>query len=250
MIGQRLELSAERRDGTEFPIELTITRIESKGASMFTGYLRDITERKKAEHRLAAQYAVTRALAESNTISEGASKILQAVCESLGWEYGSLWTVDRGSNVLRCSQVWQALSAQAGEFESASRELAFAPGVGLPGRVWNDRQAVWIADVVEDTNFPRSATATRVGLHGACAFPITFRSEILGVVEFLSRSIREPDPELLAMMVTIGSQVGQFIERRRVEDALGLSEEQLRQSQSSKQSASSQVASPTILIIC
>jgi PAS domain S-box-containing protein len=230
VLGQRLELSAERRDGTEFPIELTITRIELNGAPMFTGYLRDITERKKAENRLSAQYAVTRALAESNTISEGASKILQAVCESLGWEYGSLWTVDSSANVLRCSQTWQSLGAED-EFESVSRESVFAPGIGLPGTVWNNSQPLWIADVVEDTNFPRSSIAARVGLHGACAFPIWFRSQILGVVEFLSRSIREPDPDLLAMMVTVGSQIGQFIERKRVEEALSESEEQLRQSQ-------------------
>lgn len=231
VLGQRLELSAERRDGTEFPIELTITRIESKGAPMFSGYLRDITERKKAENRLSAQYAITRALAESNTITDGASKILQAVCESLGWEYGSLWTVDRGANVLRCSQVWQAPGAEADEFESVSRQSVFTTGIGLPGRVWNDGQPAWIADLAEDTNFPRSSIAAKVGLHGGCAFPIRFRSEILGVMEFFSRSIREPDPELLAMMVTIGSQIGQFIQRKRVEEALGESEEQLRQSQ-------------------
>ena len=231
VMGQRLELSAQRSDGTEFPVELTITGIELKGAPMFTGYLRDITERRKAENRLSAQYAVTRALAESNTISDGASKILQAVCESLGWEYGSLWTVDHRSNLLRCSQVWQAPGTKAHEFEIASHQLVFAPGIGLPGRVWKDSQPLWIADVVEDTNFPRSANAARAGLHGACAFPIRFRSKILGVVEFLSRSIREPDPDLLAMMVTIGSQIGQFIERKRVEEALDESEEQLRQSQ-------------------
>jgi PAS domain S-box-containing protein len=231
VLGQRLELSAERNDGTELPVELTITRIESRGGSMFTGYLRDITDRKKAENRLSAQYAVTRALAESNTIDEGAAKILQAVCESLGWEYGALWTVDRGANVLRCSQIWQSQSAETGEFENSSRQLEFAPGIGLPGRVWKSSQPLWIADVVGEPNFPRSSAAARVGLHGACAFPIRFRSQILGVVEFFSRSIREPDPELLAMMITIGSQIGQFIERKRVETALSESEEQLRQSQ-------------------
>jgi two-component system cell cycle sensor histidine kinase/response regulator CckA len=231
VIGQRLELSAAHRDGTEFPIELTITKIESTGAPLFTGYLRDITERKRAENRLSAQYTVTLALAESNTIDEGASKILQAICESLDWEYGSLWTVDRSPNVLRCSQVWQALGAAADEFEAVSRGSVFAPGAGLPGRVWNDSKAVWIADVVEDPNFPRSITAAKVGLHSACAFPIRFHSETVGVVEFLSRSIREPDPDVLAMMVTIGSQIGQFLGRKRVEDALRESEEQLRQSQ-------------------
>lgn len=231
VLGQRLELSAQRRDGLEFPIELTITRIESKGPPMFTGYLRDITVRRRAENRLSAQYAVTRALAESNTISEGASKILQAVCESLGWEYGSLWTVDRAANVLRCSQVWQDSGADTDVFKTASRQFTFAPGKGLPGRVWQEGEPAWIADVADDVNFPRFAVAAKAGLHGGCAFPIRLRSEILGVVEFLSRSIREPDPDLLAMMVTIGSQIGQFIERKRVEEALNHSEAQLRQSQ-------------------
>lgn len=231
VLGNRLELSAIRADGTEFPVELTITRIELEGNPMFTGYLRDIMARKETESRLAAQYAVTRALSESNAVSEGASKSLQAVCESLGWEYGSLWTVDRGSNVLRCSQVWLAPGAHADEFESVSRQSVFRPGIGLPGRVWNDGQPIWIADVVEDTNFPRAAIAARVDLHGGCAFPIRLGSEVLGVMEFFSRSIREPNPDLLAMMVTIGSQIGQFMERKRVEEALGESEEQLRQSQ-------------------
>jgi PAS domain S-box-containing protein len=231
VLGQRLELSANRRDGSEFPIELTITRIESKGLPMFTGYLRDITDRKRAERRLSAQYAVTRALAESNTLSEGASKILQAVCESLNWEYGALWTVDVRSNVLRCSQVWQATGAEADEFETASLQSVFPLGMGLPGKVWNDSDPVWIADVGKEELEPRSISAAKVGLHSCCAFPIRFRDEILGVVEFFSRSIREPDPDLLHMMTTIGSQIGQFIQRRRVEEALGASEEQLRQSQ-------------------
>ncbi|MEP6706774.1 MAG: response regulator [Pyrinomonadaceae bacterium] len=231
VLGQRLQLSAQRRDNTEFPVELTITRMESRGKPMFTGYLRDITETKKAENRLSVQYAVTRALAESNTLSEGASKILQAVCEGVEWEYGCLWTVDRTSNTLGCSQIWSTPGPGAEEFESASRQSVFTPGIGLPGRVWANNQPAWIVEVAEDTNFPRSAIAAGAGLHSACAFPIRLRSEILAVVEFFSRSIREPDPDLLAMMLTIGSQIGQFIERKRVEEALIESEEQLRQSQ-------------------
>jgi signal transduction histidine kinase/ActR/RegA family two-component response regulator len=50
-------------------------------------------------------------------------------------------------------------------------------------------------------------------------------------MEFLSGVIREPNPELLAMMATVSSQIGQFIERKRAEEALRNSEEQLRQAQ-------------------
>jgi len=220
------------KDGHRVPVEVNTRLVLKDGVPVgVQGIARDIAERKRAENRLSAQYAVTSALAESNTLSAGASRILQAVCESLGWEYGALWTVDRRSNLLRCSQVWQAPGAEADEFESVSLESVFAPGSGLPGRVWTDGQPLWIADVVKEANFPRSALAARVGLHGCCGFPIEFHSEILGVVEFFSRSIREPDPDLLAMMGTIGSQIGQFIQRKRVEEALDESEEQLRQSQ-------------------
>jgi two-component system cell cycle sensor histidine kinase/response regulator CckA len=227
VLGKRLELSAVRADGSEFPIELAITRIESEGPPMFTGYIRDITERKSAENRLAAQHAVTRSLAESDTLKEGALKSLQAICESLGWVYGVLWTVDRESNCLRCKEVWHAPD-QGEKFGETSRELSFAPGIGLPGRVWSESEPLWIPDVVEDTNFPRARIAAQEDLHAACGFPIRLGAEVLGVVEFFSRSIRQPDSALLAMMETIGSQFGQFIERKHAEQELSNSEERYR----------------------
>jgi PAS domain S-box-containing protein len=64
-LGNRLELSAVRLDGSEFPIELAITRIESEGLPMFTGYIRDITERKQAEEQLRRQLDFTEAITTS-----------------------------------------------------------------------------------------------------------------------------------------------------------------------------------------
>jgi len=52
VLGLRIETTAMRADGTVFPVELAITRIAFDGAPSFTGYLRDITERKWAEEEL------------------------------------------------------------------------------------------------------------------------------------------------------------------------------------------------------
>jgi PAS domain S-box-containing protein len=52
VLGKRLELTGARADGTEFPVELAITRVDLPGQPVFTGYLRDITERKQAEGRI------------------------------------------------------------------------------------------------------------------------------------------------------------------------------------------------------
>src|SRR5438093_1032036 len=85
-----------------------------------------------------------------------------------------------------------------------SRRIALAKGEGLPGRVWADGEPVWIPDVVDDPNFPRIATARREGLHAGFAFPIRLGGEVLGVVEFFSREIEQPDHELLQMTEAAG----------------------------------------------
>lgn len=54
VLDRRVEITAMRRDGTEFPCELTITRTLQPGAPLFVGYLRDITERHTAEAELHA----------------------------------------------------------------------------------------------------------------------------------------------------------------------------------------------------
>jgi PAS domain S-box-containing protein len=49
VLDQRLELAAMRADQTEFPIELAIVRMAADSPLVFTGYLRDITDQKRAE---------------------------------------------------------------------------------------------------------------------------------------------------------------------------------------------------------
>ncbi len=52
VIGNRIEISAIRADGSEFPVELTVTHLSLDGTSIFTGYVRDITVRKQVESEL------------------------------------------------------------------------------------------------------------------------------------------------------------------------------------------------------
>ncbi len=181
---------------------------------------RDVTASVRASRRREAQYAVTRVLAESATLGEATPKILQAICESVDWEVGALWDVNRQVNVLQCVDVWHRAGLDFAEFEALTQQLAFAPGIGLPGRVWASGVPAWIADVLQDCNFPRAPVAAACGLHGAFAFPILFGKEVTGVVEFFSREIRKPDDDLLSMIAALGNQIGQFLERKRAEEAL------------------------------
>jgi PAS domain S-box-containing protein len=180
----------------------------------------DITDRVRQERLLAARTAVTQALADATSLVDATPVMLQAICENLGWELGALWRVDEAAGLLRCVHVWRGPDASVADFERVSRENAFRPGVGLPGRVWSAARSAWIPDVTEDANFPRAAAAAREGLHSAFGFPILLEDAVLGVLEFFSHKIKEPDPPLLLAMSVIGSQIGQFIERREAERAV------------------------------
>ena len=217
------------KEGEERTWEYRNLRYDEPGKPSYVlGHAHDVTERRLAERRLAVQYATTRILAESTEFSEAAPRILQAVCESLGWGTGALWRVDREMNVLRYVEGWQTPSVIVEEFRSISRQSTFSPGVGLPGRVWQSGQPHWISDVTRDTNFPRAPVAAKEGLHAALGFPIVLGGEVLGVMEFFSHSIQQPDEALLDMMSNIGSQIGQFAERRHAERELKESEERYR----------------------
>ena len=177
-------------------------------------------DRKRTRQRLTAQHAVAGVLAESVNLNEAAPGILQSVCESLGWELGALWKADAAAGQLRCVAVWHQPARPVPQFYAATREAIFACGAGFPGRIWADAKPVWVENVAEDARCPRASIAAKEGLHAAFGFPITIQHEVVGVIEFFSHEIQPPDEDLLRMMATIGSQLGQFIVRKQMEESL------------------------------
>jgi diguanylate cyclase (GGDEF)-like protein/PAS domain S-box-containing protein len=219
------EWKHRKKDGTIFTVEVTISHISFLNKPALLVLAHDITERRHAEKRQSVQHAIVTALTEYTTLSEATPHILQLLCESWGWEFGSLWYVDPLVDELRSVDSWHLPSmTHLHEFGEMSRKLSFMAGEGLPGRVWADRVPMWIPDFSEKAVCPRAPIAGKLGLHGVCAFPLWDRTEILGVMEFLSREVRPIDDGLLITMADIGNQIGQFIQRKRAQDAVRESE--------------------------
>ena len=181
---------------------------------------KQIAELELNRRHLLAAYATTRVLAESATLSEAAPRILQTICEALHWDYGALWTVDYQADILYCVHSWHNSAIDFVEFDAFTHKMKYARGIGLPGNVWEERKPVWLSDVPPGGQFPRAVIAARVGVHASFGFPVRLGPQILGVMEFFSREMRPPDEQLLGMMGTIGSQIGQFVERKRAEEDL------------------------------
>src|SRR5438552_12718076 len=126
VLNQRIEITGLRRDGREIPVELTITPVRLGAAWLFSAFVRDISERKQVEQRRAAQYAVTRILAEATTPAAAGSAMLRAIAESLDWQAGILWILEPQRDGLRCLEIWHSADLVLGEFERVSREMTCA----------------------------------------------------------------------------------------------------------------------------
>jgi PAS domain S-box-containing protein len=169
---------------------------------------------------LHAEYATVRALAEAGSLSDAAPRILQAICETFDWAYGGLWRVDVGAGLLRCVEAWHLDPGRGEDLAARTRKTTFKIGEGFPGRVWASGEPLWIPDVAREGDFPCAAIAEREGLHTAVAVPVPFRDRVVGVIEFFSGAIPQPDIGLLEMLTTIASQIGQFAEQKRNEEEL------------------------------
>jgi PAS domain S-box-containing protein len=185
----------------------------------------DITERKLAERRLAAQNEVSRALAEATTLADAAPRILEVLGRAEGWTVGGVWQLEAQSGELYCELTWAADDREATEaIVKATRELRCAGGEGGPGRVWQTRESLVIGDVRLDDNFPRRGVAERAGLTSWIGFPIKHGDTMLGVIEFLG-SISQLDPQLESVLTAIGQQIGLFVERARAVELRRMSEQ-------------------------
>ncbi|TMF53884.1 MAG: PAS domain S-box protein, partial [Chloroflexi bacterium] len=229
LLGQSIELAALHRDGHEFPVEVSVSAVWRSGRQLsLVAFITDISERRNAERLRSAQFAVTRPLATSASWAEAAPQVIQGLCESMGWALGEFWGIDRETSALRWEFGWLRPSRDLEAFEAASKALTFARGVDLVGRVWATGKSAAVRDVASDRNAVRAKLAGRAGLHGNFVFAVTNGRKVIGVIALFSREVRSLDRPTLRVMADIGSQIGQFIERRRAEEELRRSSDRIR----------------------
>lgn len=214
LLGRRIEVPAIRADGSSLLVELAITP-HGKEKSVFTAYLRDITERVRSEKRRDAQYGIATLLSGDQPLDRTGAVILEKIAASGPWVFGALWLTSGDGRVV-CHSTWCASDDQRA-FEAKTRGLRLAPGEGLPARVIASGAPAWIADIAEEKNFARLDAARTARLHGALLFPLSAPTGIKGAIELLSDTVVTPDSDLIQLVDALGRQVGLYIERKATE---------------------------------
>jgi PAS domain S-box-containing protein len=172
-------------------------------------------ERQRGIRRSAAQYAVSRVLAESGTVSAAQTALLRVLCESCACERGQFWQFDHWSSDLALTQAW---TSPRGDQEAFFDVQRLALGDGLPGMAWSSGEPEWIHELAERPEMPQCEAAAAAGFRSALAFPVKLGGDTLAVIELYSRDLIETDDELQRLLMNAGGQLGQFMARKAAED--------------------------------
>ncbi|MDB5458383.1 MAG: hypothetical protein JWO72_124 [Caulobacteraceae bacterium] len=158
---------------------------------------------------------------EDQPLQDALRFALSQICLFMNWAVGHIHWVDADQDALASSGIWHGMDdGQYEDFRQTTLDTQLWRGRGLPGRVLESGEPLWMPDVAEDSNFPRRLSARRCGLHAAFAFPVFIGPQTVAVLEFFSLEVVGPDAEVLRTMAQIGSVLGRAIERKRAEEQL------------------------------
>ncbi len=193
---------------------------DSVGTDLLGAVGADIHERRQVEKHLAAQYLVSRCIAEASSLQEATPKLLNSLGNSFDWDAIAIWILDREKDLSRCLDIWSADEGFSRELKDDSLSTLHESDFAM--KAVSKQSPVWLKDVHQDEG-PRSRAAARAGLQSAFAYPIWHEKEIAGVLEFYAASRREIDPDMMKMLDSLSSQLSQFMKRKSAEESAILS---------------------------
>src|SRR5438105_15437483 len=79
-------------------------------------------ERRRGDPIARAQLAISRILADSPALVHAMPRILETICQTLGWELGTIWTLNEEETSLGRLESWHVASAEVPRVEAVSRE--------------------------------------------------------------------------------------------------------------------------------
>jgi PAS domain S-box-containing protein len=228
-----------RPDGSERIVhsEAEVKFDETGKPLRMIGTEQDITERKQAEDELCKQSSYCKLLGtaaispnEAVEIKDAFQLVLKEICSYTGWEIGHAYVISKDDpNLLEPTSVWWLKEHKHfKEFCNVSKEIKFAKGIDLPGRVLASRKPHWIVDVTKDKNFLRKRIAKDLNIKSGIAFPVMVGTKVVAVMTFFTTKALEPDQRFMEIMAYVGTQLGRAVERKQAEEILLKSEERCR----------------------
>jgi len=197
----------------------------------FQGIITDITELKLATEEIYLLQSVAMAISVCRNLHDALVVAMQKICNHTGWVYAEAWMPNQDGTRLERDHLFYSSIEGLEKFSERSCGFTFTPGSGLPGRVWAEKQPVWIVDVTHDRHYLRAAIAGEAGLKAGIGFPVIADGAVVSVFVFYSLKAEERNDHLVKLILSMLSQAGSIIRRIQAEEVGKKLQEQLYRSQ-------------------
>ncbi len=210
----RVPLRHHSLDGRMLDLELSLSRRQKTGIPLAVRCLmRDVTQQKQRENRLALQLAVSQIVGENASGESAGMRILEALCISQGWDVAIEWVVGVEQKYLEFGTAWGAPGRNAEALIQASMGLTLAGSSELPERAWREGRTVWMANIADAPPTERVAAAQSQEMVSGWAVPVRTGSKVLAVLEFYAHFRLREDREAMAAIETAAASLGQLLAR-------------------------------------
>jgi len=165
------------------------------------------------ERRVALQLILSEIVGENTSPEVASMRILEALCVSQGWDVALKWELNSEKNYLEFCSGWNAPGRKTESLTKDSMGQTLTPGTGLPGRVWQEARAIWVADLTAEPTDPHTQSALRRGMVSGCAVPIRVGNRVLAVLEFYCHFALRENRETMAAVESVAVSLGQMLAR-------------------------------------
>jgi len=223
---QGTELTALRKSGQEFPVEISFGELSRDGHKVFTGFIRDISERKQAEElraaharQIAVRADVSVAFGKKGSLKTILGECSEAIVRHLDAALARIWTLSGDGKMLE-------LQASAGMYTHLDGPHSRIPmGQFKIGMIAQERRAHLTNDVLNDPRISNRAWAEKEGMASFAGYPLSVGDRTVGVLAMFSR--KPVTPETTETLASGADLIAQGIERKRAQEALQMTQAEL-----------------------
>ena len=232
--GFREEVLNYAKNGRPYWLAIEVQAITADDGQItnFIGIERDISAEVSMRKQKTLQMEIWKLLMEAPSEEAGLQGLLRLFCSALGCTIGQAWVMaDTGLRIAHC---WMGGRAQGSAAASGESDGGLVSGFGLPALVSESLQAVVIPDTLEAATGPWHDAMRRAGVRSALAFPVSVDGHFRGLFVFLGPEPLSDGEALRQTCVLAGGQIGQFLARCNVQEALRHAKEQAVRASDSK----------------
>ncbi|HEY8401018.1 MAG TPA: PAS domain S-box protein [Cytophagaceae bacterium] len=226
--GSLLEIQGCRKNGTIFPIELSLSFWKEEQRTYFSVIIRDITERKRIYEALELLQSITESINAANDFNDALKTTIEKVCKTIKWNYGEAWIPRKDKKKLLLAPVTYYQTELLKEFAAQCAELTFNSNEGIPGYVYQNN-IIWIDDIstYHDDNIVRKELISRAGLKACLGIPVYGKNKVIAVILLFKQESMASDEKIIKLVSSIAKQLGEVLLRKKAEKNLLLAKEKL-----------------------